>query len=111
MPEQQAEWSWSVSDAQALPIPPGRQSSIVFDDGEIEVRFYAPKVRDDQRPHDRDEIYVIAGGSATFLRGDESKPVARGDVIQVPARLEHRFVDLSDDFATWVFFYGPKAGA
>jgi hypothetical protein len=28
----------------------------------------------------------------------------------VPAGVPHRFVDFSDDFETWVVFYGPKGG-
>jgi mannose-6-phosphate isomerase-like protein (cupin superfamily) len=106
MKETQADWAWTPAEAAALPIPSGRQSSRVFEDKHVEVRYYAPKVRDDQNPHERDELYVIASGSATFTRAGEHKPVTRGDVIQVPAGMEHRFVDLSDDFATWVVFYG-----
>ena len=108
MREKQVEWAWSPAVAAVLPIPSGRRSSLVFEDEHIEVRYYAPSGSDDQTPHDRDEVYVIAAGSATFLREGESKPAARGDLIQVPARMEHRFVDLSDDFATWVVFYGHK---
>jgi hypothetical protein len=33
-----------------------------------------------------------------------------GDVLLVPAGQEHRFVDFGDDFATWVFVYGPDGG-
>jgi hypothetical protein len=33
-----------------------------------------------------------------------------GDMLFVPARMEHRFEDFSDDFATWVMFYGPAGG-
>ena len=28
----------------------------------------------------------------------------------VPAGVVHRFEDFGDDFATWVFFYGPQDG-
>jgi len=31
-------------------------------------------------------------------------------VLFVPARVEHRFEEFSDDFATWVIFWGPKGG-
>ena len=33
-----------------------------------------------------------------------------GDVLFVGAKVEHRFEDFSDDFATWVVFYGPRGG-
>jgi hypothetical protein len=31
-------------------------------------------------------------------------------MLFVPAGDEHRFTNFSDDFATWVFLYGPKGG-
>jgi hypothetical protein len=31
-------------------------------------------------------------------------------MLFVAAREEHRFVEFTDDFATWVFFYGPEGG-
>ena len=31
-------------------------------------------------------------------------------VLFVPAGVEHRFDDFSDDFAAWVVFFGPKGG-
>ncbi len=33
----------------------------------------------------------------------------RRDALFVPAFTPHRFIDFSDDFATWVVFYGPWA--
>lgn len=33
-----------------------------------------------------------------------------GDVLFVPAGVEHRFEDFSDDLAGWVVFYGPEGG-
>jgi len=35
---------------------------------------------------------------------------APGDMLFVPAKMEHRFEDFSADFATWVLFYGPTGG-
>jgi mannose-6-phosphate isomerase-like protein (cupin superfamily) len=73
-----------------------------------EIEYYAPVSVDLQRPHARDEIYIIASGSGTFTAADESVSFATGDVLFVPARVEHRFSGFSDDFATWVIFYGPE---
>jgi len=36
--------------------------------------------------------------------------LVRGDVIFAPAGIEHRFENFSDDFVTWVIFYGPVGG-
>jgi hypothetical protein len=31
-------------------------------------------------------------------------------VLFVPAGIEHRFIKFTEDFVTWVVFYGPKGG-
>jgi len=33
-----------------------------------------------------------------------------GDVLFVAAGVEHRFLNISDDFSAWVVFWGPKGG-
>ena len=78
--------------------------------GSLSVRLYAPRIADRQEPHARDEVYVIAGGAATFRCCGREIRVEQGDVLTVPAFQEHRFVDFTADFATWVFFYGPQGG-
>jgi hypothetical protein len=30
--------------------------------------------------------------------------------LREPYKVEHRFENFSDDFGTWVFFYGPEGG-
>jgi len=78
--------------------------------GSLTVRFYAPRGIDRQQPHTRDEVYVVARGSATFRCCDKEIRVGQGDVLTVPACQEHVFVDFTPDFGTWVFFYGPEGG-
>lgn len=99
------------SDMDALPFPAGRLSKQAFDTGEIELRHYAPRGRDDQVPHDRDELYVVIAGSGVFRRGDERVAFAAGDVLFAAAHETHMFESFSDDFATWVLFYGPRKPA
>jgi mannose-6-phosphate isomerase-like protein (cupin superfamily) len=53
---------------------------------------------------------VVSTGSGEFVCGNEREPVAIGDVLFVPAGVEHRFVNFSDNFSTWVFFHGPEGG-
>jgi len=65
---------------------------------------------DRQQPHTRDEIYVVASGRARFVHEGAEQPVEAGQVLVVPAGDVHHFVDLSPDFSTWVFFYGPEGG-
>lgn len=86
------------------------QSVELLELGSLSVRYYAPHVVDRQEPHSRDEVYVIAGGSATFRCCGKEILVEQGDVLTVPAHQEHLFVNFTPDFATWVFFYGPEGG-
>jgi mannose-6-phosphate isomerase-like protein (cupin superfamily) len=61
-------------------------------------------------PHNRDEIYVIVTGSGYFVDAGTRQTVTAGTCIFVPAGANHRFEDFTDDFSTWVFFYGPAGG-
>jgi mannose-6-phosphate isomerase-like protein (cupin superfamily) len=78
--------------------------------GSLSVELYRPVGRDLQQPHNRDEIYVVVSGSGVFECAGERRPFEPGEVLFVPAWVDHRFVEFSDDFATWVFFYGPIGG-
>ncbi len=82
----------------------------LFRHGSLEVEVYRPVKVDRQTPHVRDEVYVVISGSGTFVNGSTRRPFGPGEVLFVPARVEHRFEDFTDDFATWVFFYGPEGG-
>ena len=82
----------------------------LFTHGSLEVKYYRPREVDDQTPHRRDEIYVVASGTGTFNHAGERIRFAPGTVLFAAAGVEHRFEDFSEDFATWVFFYGPDGG-
>lgn len=78
--------------------------------GTMEVEYYAPRGSDTQKPHQRDELYVIIAGRGMFRNGGERQPFGPGDVLFVPAGVEHRFEDFTDDLATWAIFWGPQGG-
>ena len=78
--------------------------------GSMVIELYAPRGTDDQQPHSQDELYFVARGSGTFVRGEESVAFQPGDALFVAAGVEHRFEDFTDDFETWVVFYGPEGG-
>ena len=82
----------------------------LFTHGTLSVEIYKPVVVDHQVPHSRDELYVVISGKGTFLCGDMRRPFGPGDLLVVPARVPHRFENFSDDFCTWVVFYGPEGG-
>lgn len=112
MAEEQIKRPWHIptADAAQTPIPEGRRSAELLRHGSLEVRYYAPEGTDPQTPHDRDEVYVIASGTGSFLRDQEIVRFSPGDMLFVPARMKHRFENFSAEFATWVFFYGPEGG-
>lgn len=82
----------------------------VFAHGSLEVEIYAPRGVDPQQPHNRDEVYVVIAGRGRFFCAGETRDFAPGELLFVAAGVEHRFLDFSDDFATWVLFYGPEGG-
>ena len=69
-----------------------------------------PDGRDRQTPHTQDELYLVHGGSADIVIGEQTFPACVGDAFFVPAGKPHRFENFSNDFVTWVVFYGPQGG-
>jgi mannose-6-phosphate isomerase-like protein (cupin superfamily) len=102
-----------VSLAEALtkgPPPPGNLAVPVFARGSLVVELYTPIKTDPQKPHTRDELYIVARGTGRFYNGKTSQAIETGSFLLVPAGHVHRFEDFSDDFAVWVAFYGPEGG-
>lgn len=82
----------------------------LFRHGSLEIEVYKPGKIDLQTPHTRDELYVVISGSGFFVNGAARHQFHQGEVLFVPAGTEHRFEQFTDDFSTWVFFYGPEGG-
>ncbi|MEJ2668082.1 MAG: cupin domain-containing protein [Deinococcales bacterium] len=104
---------WHVPPAEildALPQDGGPRLASVFDRGDVTVELYAPQGRDDQAPHERDELYVVIAGTGQFACAGTVVEFAAGDLLFVPAGMEHRFESFTEDFATWVVFFGPQGG-
>ena len=93
-----------------LPGPQGEQSVGLFEHGSLVIKLYTPQGQDPQTPHSRDEVYVIARGTGDFVCSNERQGFSPLDVLFVAAGVEHRFENFTDDFAVWVFFYGPEGG-
>lgn len=87
-----------------------REYGVLLEHGSMELGFYKPRDHDPQQPHSQDEIYIIQSGHGFFVNGDERLPFEPGEALFVPAGVEHRFEDFSEDFAAWVVFYGPEGG-
>ena len=93
-----------------LPGPQGERSVALFEHGSLVVKLYAPRGSDPQTPHSRDEVYVVAQGDGEFVCDGSRQAFTVNDVLFVAAGVEHRFENFTDDFAVWVFFYGPEGG-
>ena len=93
-----------------LPGLGGERFAGVLEHGSMEVEIYAPRGADPQTPHTRDELYVVVSGTGTFVNGPERHSFGPGDVLFVPANVEHRFEGFTDDLVVWVVFYGPEGG-
>lgn len=101
---------FSLAWAAGLSPTPGSLAADVFVHGTLSLEYYSPHGADAQRPHARDELYVVARGSGWFVNADVRHRFATGDALFVPAGTDHRFEDFSDDFGAWVMFYGPVGG-
>lgn len=53
---------------------------------------------------------MVIAGHGNFVCPGTRETFAPGDLRLVPAGVEHRFEEFSDDFSTWVVFYGPSGG-
>ncbi len=106
-------WVKKLDDALApLPMPAtskwpeGEPYECLLNQPGAQVLIFAPRGTDHQSPHNRDEAYVAARGSATLDIDGTLHPMAAGDFAWVPKNVPHRFIDISDDFDAWVMFFG-----
>ena len=88
----------------------GQASISLFQHGDANLLLFVPTDQDTQVKHERDEIYVIQSGQGIFKRGDETVRFTAGDVLFVPAGVEHRFASFSEEFKAWVLFFGAQGG-
>jgi mannose-6-phosphate isomerase-like protein (cupin superfamily) len=93
-----------------VPSSDNKRYATVFKHGTLDIEIYAPRGVDSQQPHTRDEVYVVAQGSGEFLNNGVRTRFQAGDILFVPAHVEHRFENFSADFAAWVMFWGPEGG-
>ena len=100
----------TVDRARVAPLPPGRRSALLMEHGTMTLRWYAPRGRDEQTPHDQDELYVVHKGSGYFRCGERRTEFRAGDVLFAAAGETHQFEDFGDDLELWVVFWGVKGG-
>ena len=90
--------------------PEGERFVLGLAHGTMRTEYYAPRGNDPQTPHEQDELYFIMQGSGEFVLAEQRYSCRAGDAFFVRAGLPHRFENFSDDFGSWVVFWGPKGG-
>lgn len=110
MPEGSNDLRIALTEAAARLVVEPEPFITFFKRGDFSVELYAPRGTDNQEPHDQDEVYIVASGSGMFRRGEERTPFQPGDFLFAAAGSPHRFEEFTDDFQTWVIFFGPKGG-
>lgn len=101
-----------ISTAEALEKLNNHDKEFItlFSHGSLEAEIYKPDKIDKQHPHTRDELYIIISGTGEFYCDTKTTSFQPGDFFFVAAGIEHRFLNFTNDFSTWVFFYGPAGG-
>lgn len=102
----------SIALSQAIQQLKGVKTEFVelFKHGSLSIELYSPDKVDRQKPHSRDEAYIVASGEGSFYCDGEITQFSAGQFLFVPAETEHYFKDFTEDFKTWVIFYGPEGG-
>ncbi|HTD40189.1 MAG TPA: cupin domain-containing protein [Mucilaginibacter sp.] len=101
----------SITEAlEQLDQANGQLFAKIMEHGSMSVEIYRPVKTDPQTPHKQDELYVVINGSGVFMNDQERTTFKQGDVLFVKAGIKHRFENFTDDFVTWVIFYGPDGG-
>ena len=59
---------------------------------------------DPQQPHSEDEAYLVLRGRARIRVAHEERAVEAGSVVFVPAGVEHRFHDITEELSVAVMF-------
>ncbi len=106
------QWMFTAEEiAEQLPTDPSTMKfRYALRNGSMKIGLYAPDSVDEQTPHNQDELYLIVSGSGEFVKNGERMVFQPNTAIFVEAGADHRFENFSDDFSTWVVFWGPDGG-
>jgi mannose-6-phosphate isomerase-like protein (cupin superfamily) len=97
--------------ARALAPADGNGAVEALRDEHVWVRLVARPTVGPQAPHDRDEFYIVASGTARYRWDGGEAAIGPGDIMFAAAHTAHGYDRFSDDFSVWVVFYGPEKPA
>ena len=105
-------WMFSLEAVRQsmLQDPEGKSFHYPLQHGTMKIGVYAPSKFDDQSPHSRDELYIIISGQGIFKKFEERRRFKPQDVFFVEAGVQHCFEEFTEDFSTWVVFWGAEGG-
>jgi mannose-6-phosphate isomerase-like protein (cupin superfamily) len=101
--------SFGISTSEALDRLKREGSDLInlLKVGNVSLDIYKPSGVDRQKPHDRDEIYMIISGKGVLNCDNKQTECKPGDVLYVPAGREHKFERFTNDFCSWAIFTNP----
>ena len=105
-----AELLFKIPGAPSEQWPQGERYALGLSHGSLSLGLYVPTDADPQKPHKRDELYIIESGTGELVINGEPHSFKPGHVFFVAAGMEHRFTVFSQDFRAWVVFWGPNGG-
>jgi mannose-6-phosphate isomerase-like protein (cupin superfamily) len=73
-------------------------------DMEAGVIVLRPGEEDTQEPHSADELYYVIEGSGFMELGRSRRPVKKGSIIFVPAKMHHKFYGNKEDLVVLYVF-------
>ena len=66
--------------------------------------FLEAGAKDEQNPHQLDEIYYVIQGKSKFVAGVKETNVYPGSILFVKAEIGHKFFDITEDLQVLVIF-------
>jgi mannose-6-phosphate isomerase-like protein (cupin superfamily) len=86
----------SLAAARALQPPDGSRAAEVFCDEHVWIRFAARPTSSPQAPHDRDEFYIVASGTARYRWDGGETMIGPGDMMFAAAHTPHGYDQFSE---------------
>src|SRR5271166_3768505 len=81
----------SLATARGLQPPEGSRAAEVFRDDHVWIRFAARPTSGPQVPHDRDEFYIVASGTARYRWDGGETMIGPGDMMFAAAHTPHGY--------------------
>lgn len=101
---------FAIADLQTQRLSSGRPYLPFLNRSTLRCGIYALAAgsKDEQSPHELDEVYYVLSGKAKFTVEGKESDIKPGDVLFVAANAKHHFHDIVEDLELLVFFSTEK---